>query len=97
MLWDPEVESPASIAVIGAGSVGIEAALYARFLGYNVDIYDTGRRPERRLVGIIVRSKPRLRNAQPHLAMRLFPPKKKAIVAPIRRQFLPASNTPTNI
>ncbi len=43
MLWDPEVESPASIAVIGAGSVGIEAALYARFLGYNVDIYDTGR------------------------------------------------------
>lgn len=43
MLWDPEVESPASIAVIGAGPVGIEAALYARFLGYNVDIYDAGR------------------------------------------------------
>jgi 2-polyprenyl-6-methoxyphenol hydroxylase-like FAD-dependent oxidoreductase len=43
MLWDPEVESPASIAIIGAGPVGIEAALYARFLGYNVDIYDIGR------------------------------------------------------
>ena len=43
MRWDPEVESPATIAVIGAGPVGIEAALYARFLGYNVDIFDTGR------------------------------------------------------
>jgi 2-polyprenyl-6-methoxyphenol hydroxylase-like FAD-dependent oxidoreductase len=43
MLWDPEVESPASIAIIGAGPVGIEAALYARFLGYDVDIYDIGR------------------------------------------------------
>jgi hypothetical protein len=47
MFWDPEVESPASIAIIGAGPVGIEAALYARFLGYNVDIYDIGR-PARR-------------------------------------------------
>ncbi len=43
MLWDPEVESPASIAIVGAGSVGIEAALYARFLGYDVDLYDVGR------------------------------------------------------
>jgi len=43
MYWDPEVESPATIAVIGAGPVGIEAALYARFLGFNVDIFDAGR------------------------------------------------------
>ena len=43
MRWDPEVESPASIAIIGAGPVGIEAALYGRFLGYDVDIYDIGR------------------------------------------------------
>jgi hypothetical protein len=43
MLWDPEVESPASIAIIGAGPVGIEAALYARFLGYDIDLYDVGR------------------------------------------------------
>ncbi len=27
--WDPEVESPATIAVIGGGPTGIEAALYA--------------------------------------------------------------------
>ncbi len=43
MLWDPEVESPATIAVIGAGPVGIEAALYARFLGYDVELFDSGR------------------------------------------------------
>ncbi len=43
MFWDPEVESPATIAVIGAGPVGIEAALYGRFLGYDVDIFDAGR------------------------------------------------------
>lgn len=43
MRWDPEVESPATIAVIGAGPVGLEASLYARFLGYNVDIFDSGR------------------------------------------------------
>ncbi len=43
MPYDPEVESPATIAIIGAGPVGIEAALYGRFLGYEVEIYDTGR------------------------------------------------------
>lgn len=41
--WDPEVESPATIAVIGAGPVGIEAALYARFLGYFVSIFESRR------------------------------------------------------
>ena len=34
--WDPEIDTPATIAVIGGGAVGIEAALYARFLGYYV-------------------------------------------------------------
>ncbi|MDZ4850791.1 MAG: hypothetical protein SGI77_16005 [Pirellulaceae bacterium] len=43
MHWDPEVESPATVAVIGTGPVGIEAALYARFLGYEIDLYDAGR------------------------------------------------------
>lgn len=43
MSYDPEVESPATIAVIGAGPVGIEAALYGRFLGYDVEIFDAGR------------------------------------------------------
>jgi hypothetical protein len=37
------VESPARIAVLGAGPIGLEAALYARYLGYEVDIYERGR------------------------------------------------------
>lgn len=36
MKWDPEIDSPAYIAIIGGGPIGIEAALYARFLGYSV-------------------------------------------------------------
>ena len=38
--WDPEVDTPATIAIIGGGPVGIEAALYARFLGYFVMVID---------------------------------------------------------
>lgn len=34
------LDTPARIAVIGAGPVGLEAALYARFLGYEVDVYE---------------------------------------------------------
>jgi hypothetical protein len=41
--WDPEVETPATIAIIGAGPVGIEAGIYARFLGYHVSIFETRR------------------------------------------------------
>lgn len=41
--WDPEIESPATIAVIGAGPIGIEAAMYARFLGYFVSIFEAKR------------------------------------------------------
>ena len=37
------VDTPARIAVLGAGPIGLEAALYARFLGYDVDIYERGR------------------------------------------------------
>src|SRR3954451_12367219 len=36
------IESPARIGVIGAGPIGLEAALYARYLGYDVDIYERG-------------------------------------------------------
>ncbi|MEO8497488.1 MAG: hypothetical protein ABI614_20650 [Planctomycetota bacterium] len=36
------VDTPARIAILGAGPIGIEAALYARFLGYDVDIYERG-------------------------------------------------------
>lgn len=37
------VDTPARIAVVGAGPVGLEAALYARYLGYAVDVYERGR------------------------------------------------------
>lgn len=36
------VDTPATIAVIGAGPVGLEAALYARYLGYDVHVYERG-------------------------------------------------------
>jgi thioredoxin reductase len=34
------VDTPARIAILGAGPIGLEAALYARFLGYDVSIYE---------------------------------------------------------
>jgi thioredoxin reductase len=34
------VDTPAKIAVLGAGPIGLEAALYARFLGYEVEIFE---------------------------------------------------------
>ncbi len=37
------IETPARIAVLGAGPIGLESALYARYLGYDVDIYERGR------------------------------------------------------
>jgi hypothetical protein len=36
------VDTPATIAVIGAGPIGIETALYARFLGYDATIFERG-------------------------------------------------------
>lgn len=41
--WDPEIDTPATIAVIGGGPVGVEAALYARFLGYSVMLFDAAK------------------------------------------------------
>ena len=32
--------SPATIAILGAGPIGLEAALYARYLGYSVQVYE---------------------------------------------------------
>jgi hypothetical protein len=40
------VDTPAKIAILGAGPVGLEAALYARFLGYEVTLYERGRAAE---------------------------------------------------
>ncbi|MEC7408834.1 MAG: hypothetical protein VYB72_08465, partial [Planctomycetota bacterium] len=34
------LDPPGKIAVIGAGPLGIEAALYGRYLGYDVTIYE---------------------------------------------------------
>ncbi|PQO28267.1 FAD-dependent oxidoreductase [Blastopirellula marina] len=36
------VDTPARIVIVGAGPIGIEAALYARFLGYEVTLFDRG-------------------------------------------------------
>ncbi|GAA4426708.1 NAD(P)-binding domain-containing protein [Bremerella cremea] len=36
------VDTPARVIVVGAGPIGIEAALYARFLGYEVIVFDSG-------------------------------------------------------
>lgn len=36
------IDTPARIAVLGAGPIGLEAALYARFLGYDVVIFERG-------------------------------------------------------
>ncbi|MEC7497500.1 MAG: NAD(P)-binding domain-containing protein [Planctomycetota bacterium] len=37
------IDTPATIAILGAGPIGLEAALYARFLGYEVTVYEKGR------------------------------------------------------
>ena len=37
------LDTPASIAILGAGPIGLEAALYARFLGYDVQLLERGR------------------------------------------------------
>ncbi len=36
------IDTPARLAILGAGPIGLEAALYARFLGYDVVIYEAG-------------------------------------------------------
>jgi len=36
------IDTPARLAILGAGPIGLEAALYARFLGYDVAIYEQG-------------------------------------------------------
>jgi len=36
------VDTPARIVILGAGPIGLEAALYARFLGYDVEVFERG-------------------------------------------------------
>jgi thioredoxin reductase len=38
------VDTPAKIAILGAGPIGLEAALYARVLGYDVAVFEAGDR-----------------------------------------------------
>jgi thioredoxin reductase len=37
------IDTPARLAILGAGPIGLEAALYARFLGYDVIVLEQGR------------------------------------------------------
>lgn len=37
------IDAPARVAVLGGGPIGLEAALYGRFLGYQMPIYERGR------------------------------------------------------
>lgn len=36
------LDAPARIAVLGGGPIGLESALYGRFLGYQVDVFEKG-------------------------------------------------------
>lgn len=37
------IDTPAKLAILGAGPIGLETALYARFLGYDVVVFEQGR------------------------------------------------------
>lgn len=43
--WDDSLtlDPPGTIAVVGAGPLGLEAALYGRFLGYDVTVFEQGK------------------------------------------------------
>jgi len=36
------IDTPATIAILGAGPLGLEAALYARYLGYDAQVFERG-------------------------------------------------------
>lgn len=46
MLLAMYLPTPGKIAIIGAGPIGLEAALYGRYLGYAVEIFERGRAAE---------------------------------------------------
>lgn len=41
--WDTEIDTPATIGIIGGGAAAVESALYARFLGYDVQVFSKNR------------------------------------------------------
>src|SRR5947207_14279390 len=60
------IDTPARLAILGAGPVGLEAALYARFLGYDVVVYERGDVAESvRRQGQVQMSAPFFRNRTP--------------------------------
>lgn len=77
------VDTPARIVIIGAGPIGIEAALYARFLGYEVTLFDRGR------VGENLRQWGHVKMFTP-LGMNTTPLGKSALLAQNERFNLPA-------
>ena len=46
-LHSPAIDTPARLAILGAGPIGLEAALYARFLGYDLAVFERGHVAER--------------------------------------------------
>ncbi len=41
-MHDEQIEPPGTLAILGAGPLGLEAALYGRSLGYEVHIFEAG-------------------------------------------------------
>jgi hypothetical protein len=64
--YENTLDPPGRIAVVGAGPLGIEAALYGRFLGYEVTVFEKG------LVGQSLQS--RLEDPLPMLPDRCLSP-----------------------
>lgn len=41
-MLDLTIDTPASIAILGAGPIGLEAAIYGRYLGYDIHVFEAG-------------------------------------------------------
>lgn len=83
------IDTPARLAVIGAGPIGLEAALYARFLGYDLAVFERGQVADR------LRSRRHLPALQPF--ERLCSPLGVAALSAQTESFrpLPAQHVPT--
>ncbi len=88
------IDTPATVAVLGAGPIGIEAALYARYLGYDVVIL------EQQAVAAHVRHRGNEPLTSPFaqlstpLGLAALHPRIPATKRPRQMRFLPDSNGP---